>query len=414
MISYDRDIENAVIGSLMVWYEELREKIPLLEEGDFHFHGKLFAELLNLYRSGEGTLNAGVFVSRLASEELRENAKRCMSYAVSIHEVDGQIGRLQELSANRRISGKLQDLLFGGDIHPQDLQAILEDEAGRRSANEAEGKAMRNLDAFIAGVGVPKERVFTGFSTVDAVLGGLRKPSVCYIGARPSTGKTTLALNIAANQRGQKTLLFSLEMDSEMIFERMACAALDLNYADFTKQRLSPENAQRVRIDAGQLRVRRELFVLDDVYGIEGISAAAASVKPDLIIIDYIQKVTTARRFLTTRESIEYISGELKRIAKYGKCCVVCLSQVARDGKDEPTMSSLKEAGGLEADGDYILMLHRPYVQNKSNPSIRPEDATLLIDKNKFGNTGVIDLYFDGRRQRFSEVDHVHEREGRI
>ena len=124
--------------------------------------------------------------------------------------------------------------------------------------------------------------------------------------------------------------------------------------------------------------------------------------------MDYIQKVTTGKRVLNMREQIEHISGELKRIAKFNSCCIICLSQVSRDGKDEPTMSSLKEAGGLEADGDYILMLHRPYVQNKNNPDISPETTVLLIDKNKFGSTGAIDMRFDGSHQRFLEVDALH------
>ena len=71
-------------------------------------------------------------------------------------------------------------------------------------------------------------------------------------------------------------------------------------------------------------------------------------------------------------------------------------------------MSNLKESGALEADGDYIMLLHRPYVLNKNDKSVSPSEATLLVDKNKFGETGVIDLYFDGAHQKFSEIDSRH------
>jgi replicative DNA helicase len=68
-------------------------------------------------------------------------------------------------------------------------------------------------------------------------------------------------------------------------------------------------------------------------------------------------------------------------------------------------MSDLKESGGLEQDGDYIALLHRPYVLNKNDDSIRPGDSELLLDKNKFGRTGKVDLWFDLKHQRFTEYD---------
>jgi replicative DNA helicase len=68
-------------------------------------------------------------------------------------------------------------------------------------------------------------------------------------------------------------------------------------------------------------------------------------------------------------------------------------------------MSDLKESGGLEQDGDYIALLHRPYVLNKNDDNVRPEDTELLVDKNKFGRTGKIDLWFDLKHQRFTEYD---------
>lgn len=412
MISQDREIELALIGSLLLWYEDLREKTDELAEEDFYFFPELFLAIQREHRQGTKMLDFGLLASRISDPALRDAARASLDYAVSFHAVDGYMARIKELSTQRRLSEKMQNILFGGDIQLHDLQAIIDGEAGMQAAYGAKGKALSNMDEFIAHVGERQERILTGFSTTDAVLGGLRKPSVCYIGARPSTGKTALALNIARNQDTAKTLIFSLEMDASMIFERLACTELDIDYRAFTKQSLSGVQIQGVKEAALQWRKKETVLVLDDVYSIEGITAAVSSVKPDLVIIDYIQKVTTAQRLLTTRERIEHISGELKRIAKYNGCCVICLSQVSRDGKNEPTMSSLKEAGGLEADGDYVLMLHRPYVQNKNDPDILPETTVLLIDKNKFGSTGAIDLRFDGAHQRFVEVDF--DREGEI
>ena len=79
-----------------------------------------------------------------------------------------------------------------------------------------------------------------------------------------------------------------------------------------------------------------------------------------------------------------------------------------RDGKDKPTMSDLKESGALEENNDYVMLLHRPYVQNKEKGN--ETEAYLMLDKNKYGKTGQIRLYFNGQYQRFSEVDSRNEK----
>ena len=79
------------------------------------------------------------------------------------------------------------------------------------------------------------------------------------------------------------------------------------------------------------------------------------------------------------------------------------LSQITRSGSEAPRMSDLKESGGLEQDGDYIMMLHRPYVLDK-DASVDPEESYILLDKNKYGRTGKVELRFRGEFQRFTEV----------
>ena len=119
-----------------------------------------------------------------------------------------------------------------------------------------------------------------------------------------------------------------------------------------------------------------------------------------------MQIITSLKHHENVRTKIDYISSELKRTAKKTNTCIILLSQLTRNNKEAPTMSDLKESGGLEQDGDYIALLHRPYVLNKSDSSILPTMAQLLLDKNKFGRTGVIDLYFDGSIQRFTEYQN--------
>ena len=117
-----------------------------------------------------------------------------------------------------------------------------------------------------------------------------------------------------------------------------------------------------------------------------------------------MQIISTTSKFQDTRAKIDYISALFKRTAKKTGCAIMVLSQLTRAGKDAPTMSDLKESGGLEQDGDYIALLHRPYVLNKGE-GIPPGKTEMLLDKNKFGRCGKLDLEFRVKYQQFLERD---------
>ena len=403
MNEFQTNIEMPVIGCLIAYYNDFSQYIPQLDISDFVYCRELFGIIKAEYDSGNKT-DSALILSKCAEKGLGNEAYACGQAVVTSQNFKSYFDELKRLSFQRRLKGRLSSLAMDiGDIFLEDVAKIIEDENDRFSGGFLT-KAHENLKEYRENIGIKKERIFTGFPTLDKTLGGLRKPSVSYIGARPSTGKTTFALNIAANQEGRRVLFFSLEMSAEMIYERMASNALMIDYNLFSQQKTSEHHNNQIREYAGELEKSGNFYVLDDVYSIEGISAAVTEIKPELVIIDYVQKITTTRQMFNLREQMEFISGELKRIAKFGGCHVMALSQIARQGKDAPTMSDLKESGALEADGDYIMLLHRPYVVDKSNPQNRPEDTQVLLDKNKFGRTGMVDMYFDGAHQRFREI----------
>lgn len=403
MNEYNTNIEMPVIGCLIMFYNEFAEYIPQLETADFVYCRELFNILKAEYENGNKT-DSSIILSKCAERGLGGEAYACGQAVITSQNFKSYFDELKRVSFQRRLKGKLGSLSMSiGDISLEDVVKIIDDEDGKFSSGFLT-KAQENLKEYRKNIGVDKERIFTGFPTLDKTLGGLRLPSVSYIGARPSTGKTTFALNIMANQESRRVLFFSLEMSAEMIYERMASNALMIDYNLFSLQKTSSYHNEQINEYINEFEKAGNLFVLDDVYSIEGISAAVTEIKPDLVIIDYVQKITTTRQMFNLREQMEYVSGELKRIAKFGSCHVMALSQIARQGKDAPTMSDLKESGALEADGDYIMLLHRPYVVDKANKENRPEDAQVLLDKNKFGRTGMVDMYFDGVHQRFKEI----------
>jgi len=253
-------------------------------------------------------------------------------------------------------------------------------------------------------LGEEKPGLLTGLSWVDKITGGFKKSTVALVGAYPSVGKTALALNVASKQEGS-VVIFSLEMSRSMIFDRLVSMTGNIDYGIFNNLTAIRNNTSQIR-EIAELLDRKSIYVFDDVYSIEEQMSIASTIKPSLVIVDYIQKVRTSKRTDGRRDEVEHISGEYKRMAKKAECVVMLLSQINRSGREKPDMGSLKESGALEADGDYVMLLHRPYVLKKDDPEIYPHQAYLLLDKNKFGATGAVNLHFDGRFQKFDQVEH--------
>jgi len=256
---------------------------------------------------------------------------------------------------------------------------------------------MQNLD-------MPKKVITTGLPTLDKVSGGIKVPSVMMLGATPSTGKTSFALNIAAAQKTGSVIIFSLEMSREMIYDRLVSIMGGVDYGVFVKSQKDAQTKQRITQVCEAIE-SRPLYIFDDVYSIEEQMALVAQMGATLVIVDYIQKVRTSKKSDGRRDDIEHISGEYKRMANINNCVVMLLSQISRVDRGRPTMASLKESGALEADGDYVALLHRPYVLDKDGDK-SPYETEFLLDKNKFGRTFKLDLHFEGKFQTFYEVDN--------
>ena len=313
--------------------------------------------------------------------------------------VDGALKNLRETQREDSLKRMVYDLIVSDNYTADDLRAI---------ADEAEKSDTEHIDsaaAYIDDYDTPVETVPTGFTRLDKLLGGgLTRGTVSAIGARPSVGKTTFAVNIARYNSGRRVLFFSLEMSARMVYDKLISDVGNLDYADCVKHKVNLDTVKSV------LKKYDKLTVIDDVYEIEDIASIIRREKPELVIIDYIQIVQSRKEIDILRQRIDYIASVIKRTAKQTKAHIMCLSQINRGAKEDPTMSALKESGGLEETGDYVLILKRPYVLDKSDERLKPEDTELKIDKNKFGESGLLEYYFDGGHQRFLEVGFMSEK----
>lgn len=285
------------------------------------------------------------------------------------------------------------ELAFGDEIHTADCQKLMQ---LSESLLKTEGRSP--MEKYLADYDKEVPLFQTGFPSLDEMLGGgFAAGTLATIGARPSVGKTTFSLNIAAAHPDKKVLFISIEMTARMIYDRLIADKASVPYPATIKHQMPKATAQAV------LNGYPLLTLVDDVSSVEIIADRIYSEKPRLVIIDFMQIITSERRFVDNRQRIDYISQRLKQAAKAVGCCIITLSQLTRAGKDKPTMSDLKESGGLEQDSDYVLLLHRPYVQDKTSGEHQASETTVICDKNKFGSTGELPFDFDGNYQRFTE-----------
>lgn len=403
----DIEIERAVIGEILT-FDSLKEKVLLLEVDDFHYSEHRIICKAMLEQANSGKQYDFITVANECGQEYRAEIQNCIQLAISEQLFDEHFKLLKEMASRRRLINQFQALTIDGNVSVSSVQKMIDDESNKRLTSDIKKNNDKNIDSFVSGLNKRKGALVTGFGTIDKVIGGIRKSTVFIVGARPSTGKTTFALNIAANQikdPDKKVMFFSLEMSSEMIYERLISAQNKIQYEKFSRNTLEENELEVIKKQTEKLKSDGKFFVVDDVYNVEQICNLISENKPDLAVVDFMQIISAVGKFENVRNRIDYISSLFKRTAKSTGCVIIVLSQLSRIGKDAPTMSDLKESGGLEQDGDYIALLHRPYVLNKGDNSIHPEETELLLDKNKFGRTGKVDLWFDLKYQKFFEKD---------
>lgn len=405
MKQYDIEVERVVIGDLLT-FENIQDKTLLIEAGDFEYeeHKEVFTAMRKLYeKNGKYDF---LQVSTSCKRNVKSVIQACIQVAVSVTSFDEHLQLLKDMASSRRLANGFNNLLYNNELNVTTVQQLVDNENEKKLTVDVKKANENNINGFIANLNKADDNLLTGFSALDGTLGGIRKGTVFIIGARPSTGKTAFSLNIAQNifNGGRKVMFFSLEMSAEMIYERLMSAKLDIEYEKFSQKKLSDSEINSVSVAMADMMLKDRFYVLDDVYNVEHICNLIIEQQPDIAVVDFMQIISTTNKFQDTRARIDYISALFKRTAKKVGCSIMVLSQLSRAGKDAPTMSDLKESGGLEQDGDYIALLHRPYVLNKGD-DIPPGKTEMLLDKNKFGRCGKLDLEFRLKYQQFFERD---------
>jgi replicative DNA helicase len=261
-------------------------------------------------------------------------------------------------------------------------------------------------------LGVP-----TGFSDIDKLLGGLQKSDMIILAARPSVGKTSLALGFAHNAAkkfGQRVAFFSLEMSNEQVVQRLISAETGIDSQRLRRGNLADDEWGRFMKAYNDLS--GTLFFVDDTPSISALELRTkarrlhAEVGLDLIVVDYLQLMRGDFRSENRVQEISSISRALKALARELNTPVLALSQLSRGVESRtdkhPILSDLRESGALEQDADVVIFIYRDEMYNENTE--RKNIADIIVAKHRNGPTGTVALYFQKELARFREAELRH------
>lgn len=429
------DSEKAVLGSIMLRPQAIHEISDILSADSFYTtkHGQIYSIMLELSSKGEPIDILSV------SHKLKEKGTldqiggtSYLSELTNSVPASTNIKHYADIVAKKNILRKIIDA--GVDISElgfkEEVEDVFEilDQAEKRmmgiSNNSASGHAFQSLKDSLPEAWERLERLHeskgelrgvpTGFHDLDQYLSGLQKSDLIILAARPSMGKTTLALDIArqaALTHGTPTVIFSLEMSTQQLVDRMLAAQSKVNAWNLRTGNLSAENEfSKIRDSLDKLS-RAPIFV-DDMAGnsIVRMRSVCRRIKAEhgigLIIVDYLQLMSTAKNYDSMVNQVTEISRSLKGLAKEFNVPVIALSQLSRAVESRggrPRLSDLRDSGSIEQDADVVMFIHRE--DKGKDESERTNIAEILIEKHRNGPVGKVELYFDEKLTTFISID---------
>ena len=425
------DAEKFVLGSILLDDSFFIQAAGSLEAEDFSLekHRRIFKRMADLHERDERIDRITVANELMKFNELE--ACDGLSYLVSLDDglpqlpnVDSYIRIVKDKSVLRRIIVASQHMinrcLLDAD-EPDQILAGAEDtllklgETRVKSGLINPEQILRDYEGGINAFLDPSKRIkgiSTGFTKLDEYTGGLHGGDLFILAARPSMGKTALALNIAqhvALKMKQTAAVFSLEMSKESLLTRMLCSAARVDSQRFRAGYLTQEERRKLNTALHEL-VEAPLYI-DDSAGIHLMEMHAKlrrlqSERPlGLVIVDYLQLMSGHGRFENRNQEVSALSRGMKLLAKELNVPMMVLSQLSRavetrQGDHRPQLSDLRESGSIEQDADVVGFIFREEVYNRDREDLRGL-AELIVAKQRNGPVGTVNLVFLHSQTKF-------------
>lgn len=432
---HNLEAEKSVLGAILIDNQLLNRIIPILQEQDFYrdSHRRIYRAMLNLtqessavdhvtlknqlVRSGELEAAGGLgYIASLLDGVPRlvnaEHHAKIVKDKSRLRRLIDEAARISSLAA--RDEGPAEEVL---DEAEKAIFRLAEDRLAegflsiQSVAEHAYALVERLTERKETITGVP-----TGFVDLDELTSGLQPSELVILAARPSMGKTALALNIAENaalKHNRVVGVFSLEMAREQLFLRMLGSQSRVDLHRIRTGRVSNEDWTRMLM-AFQTLGEAKIFIDDAAgQGVMEMRAKARRLKAehglDLLVIDYLQLMSGHGRYDSRQQEISDISRSLKELAKELRIPILALSQLSRapetrsEDRHRPRLSDLRESGAIEQDADVVLFIYRPEVYFP-NDEEKKGRAELIIGKQRNGPIDTVHLVFLNKHTRFENA----------
>jgi len=423
------EAEQCLLASMMLDKDIVGQCVQIVNRDSFYQADNqiIFEAIVKLYeqnRPVDAILVREELIKRQLWEEIggKEYLATILNSVPSAAHGAHYAGIVREKALLRQLIAASNDILRDA-YAPHEQSDIVLDKAEKRIFEIAEQK--------VGGQMIPLETVLhevfemienrgqrgleTGFMELDDMLNGLQKGEMIIVAARPSMGKTALAMNmveaLAADQM-LPTAIFSLEMSKQQLAQRMLCSRGSIDSHKLRKGMLQAHEYQKLASVVGEL-AKAPIWV-DDSPGMTILDLRAKARRLKLqhdvkcIMIDYMQLMDNPGPE-SRQQQISEISRGVKSVARELNIPVICLSQLNRatEGRDghRPRMSDLRESGSIEQDADVVMLLHREDYYRMSEPDFVPDNiAELIVAKQRNGPTGTVKLTFDNKSTRFRNL----------
>ena len=430
------EAEMAVIGAAILSKEALGTVIEILTPDDFYNprNRAAFATLLSMY-SDDKPVDALTVSEEFKSRGIYERlgGQPYLAELIAYVSTTANAGYHAEIVKERAIKRRL--IHVGNQIinlaynEEKDSKEIIEEaeklifEAAQNKSTsefhhvgELLGPAFDGIQKHIRESGNKYTGYPSGFDDLDDITGGFQPGSLNIIAARPSMGKTALAVTIAqfgGEGANRPVLIFSVEMSAEQLVLRMLAAESKIDLSNIFRGTMGRESFNGL-VNAGGVLSQKNIYINDDstltTMDFRTRCRRFKTKHPDLalVIVDYLQLMTTnaSRQSDNRQQEVADISRTLKATARELDCPVIALSQLSREtekrNEKKPQLSDLRDSGAIEQDADTVILIFRGdyYGDNEQNPNTH-STAEIKVAKNRNGGTGTCKLTFQREITRF-------------
>jgi replicative DNA helicase len=423
--------EQSALGGMLLSPDAVADVLEVLIGADFYVpkHEVIFNAILSLYSRGEPTdaITVGDELTRTGDVQ-RAGGESYLHTLTNVVPTAANAGYYAQIVAEQAVLRRLVEagthiaqLGYANEGEPLDLvnqaqaeiygitrQTAAEDyvpltEAVTTAIDEMEAATGRTGEL----TGVP-----TGFARLDELTNGLHPGQLVIVAARPALGKSTLALDMAraaAIKAHMPTIFFSLEMGRSEIAMRLMAAVATIPLQSMRKGTLHGDDWTKIAATRG--RINDAPLYIDDSPNMSLVEIRAKcrrlnqKVGLKLVVIDYLQLMTSGKRVESRQQEVSEFSRALKLLAKELRVPVIALSQLNRGPEQRadkrPAMSDLRESGSIEQDADVVILLHRDSAYDRDQPN---PDADFIVAKHRNGPTDTITVAFHGRYSRFADI----------